>query len=317
MLALTLIASSCTTELSSDPAPTLTTTTTATTVAPATTVTPSTAPATAPELTTTTLRATPTDAVVAILVGGADHAGWLFLGAWQRDRWRTASDPAGNAIRREISPGADATVSRLSGARAATVGDSAETCDDGRVGPTLSVTVAAPAPPGFGYSAVAAIDSDWPVLPRPFAATSTAPASYRALGERAFDGVAVDASLGDIEQLVVVDLDGDGDDEAVASFEYVQSEATVGTPGDLAALLLVDVNTRAATTVATSSIASTRSTRGLSAIARYRVLAVADLNGDGRMEVVVHTWIGEVASVKAYAYDGTELNEVLAAGCDS
>jgi hypothetical protein len=50
-------------------------------------------------------------------------------------------------------------------------------------------------------------------------------------------------------------------------------------------------------------------------IERYRVLAVADLNGDGRTEVAVHAWYYEGASVIVYGYDGAELTEVLANGC--
>ena len=73
-------------------------------------------------------------------------------------------------------------------------------------------------------------------------------------GEAAFTGESIDATQGDIEQLVVADLDGDGDDEALASFEFVQPSAGPGAPGDLAALLLVDVNSREADTVLLSAI---------------------------------------------------------------
>jgi hypothetical protein len=49
---------------------------------------------------------------------------------------------------------------------------------------------------------------------------------------------------------------------------------------------------------------------------RYRILDVADLNGDGRMEVLVHAWYYEGASVIVYTYDDDgELTEVLATGC--
>jgi hypothetical protein len=45
------------------------------------------------------------------------------------------------------------------------------------------------------------------------------------------------------------------------------------------------------------------------------VLDVADLNGDGRMEVLVHAWYYEGASVIVYTYDGTDFTQVLATGC--
>ena len=35
-----------------------------------------------------------------------------------------------------------------------------------------------------------------------------------------------------------------------------------------------------------------------------RVLGVADLNGDGRMEVALHTWYYEGAGVTVFEFDG-------------
>ncbi len=50
-------------------------------------------------------------------------------------------------------------------------------------------------------------------------------------------------------------------------------------------------------------------------IERFRVIDVADYNGDGTMEVAVHAWYYEGSSVIVFEYDGTELTEVLSAGC--
>ena len=81
-----------------------------------------------------------------------------------------------------------------------------------------------------------------------------------------------------------------------------------------AALLVIDVTTRTAETVLLSAV-----DRGAGGqiIERYRVLDVADLNGDGRMEVLVHAWYYEGAGVLVYTYDGSTLTEVLATGCGS
>ena len=48
---------------------------------------------------------------------------------------------------------------------------------------------------------------------------------------------------------------------------------------------------------------------------QYRVLDVADYNGDGRMEVAVSAWYSEGAGVAVFTFDGGELNEALATGC--
>lgn len=315
-----LLIVACTTEEQSAPGPTLTSTTSTTTTIPPSTTTAAPVTTELVESTTTTptttLPAGPADALVPLLIGGAGDVGWLFLGAWQQDRWQEATDPSGNPIRPGIDAGSPFIVSNLDGETSVVIGENTEACFDGRVGPSIDVEVAAPEPPGFGYNAVAVLQQPWPLKPRPVAVTSTSPDAYQALGVAAFADEPVDATQGDIEQLVVADLDGDGDDEALASFEFVQPSAGPGAPGDLAALLLIDVGTRAADTVLRSRVDQDVADDGsFEIIERYRVLDVADLNGDGRMEVLVHAWYYEGAAVVVYTYDGNELTEVLATGC--
>jgi hypothetical protein len=314
--ALVILVAACTTEETSTPGPTLTTTSTTPTVTTAATTTdvPATTEPVETTVVETTMPAGPAAAVVPLFVGGAESAGWLFLGAWQEDRWQESVDSDGNPVPSGAEAGTPVTVSNLADEIPAVLGESTEACFDGRVGPSIDVEVAAPEPPGFGYNAVAVIEQPWPLKPRPVAVTSTAPEAYRALGEAAFAGEPVDASLGVVEQLVVADLDGDGDDEALASFEYVQPSAGPGAPGDHTALLLIDTTTRAADTVLRWTV-DQDADDSFDYIERYRVLDVADLNGDGRMEVLVHAWYYEGASVLVYTYDGNELTRVLATGC--
>jgi hypothetical protein len=320
-ISIALLVAACTTEEQSSPQPTLTSTTsttttsTTTTTAPAESTTTTTAP---PESTTTAAPVGPVDALVPLLIGGSSDGGWLFLGAWQQDRWQAATDPSGAPIRPGIPAGTPFVVANLSVETPVPLGENTEACFDGRVGPAIDVELSPPDPPGFGYSAVALPVSEWPLEPRPVALSSTAPEAYRALGEAAFEDEAVDATQGAVEQLVVTDLDGDGDDEALVAFEFIQPSVGPGAPGDLAALLVIDATTRAADTVLLSAVpedASTGSDGSFEVIERYRVMEVADLNGDGRMEVLVHAWYYEGASVIVYAYDDGELTEVLAAGC--
>ncbi len=317
-LALSLVA--CTTEEASEPRPTLTSTTSSTApiTTDATTTTTTTTPTTpAPsETTTTTITPTgPADAIVPMFIGGAEATGWLFLGAWQQDRWQQSSDPSGSPIRPGVEAGTPVAVSNLARVTNAVLGENTEACFDGRVGPSIDVEVAPPEPPGFGYNAIAVLAPSWPLKPRPVAVTSTAPAAYGALGVSAFDGEPVDATQGTVEQLVVTDLDGDGDDEAIAAFEFVQPSAGPGAPGDLSSLLVIDTESRAAETVVLSAVDQDAEAESFPIIERYRVLDVADLNGDGQMELIVHAWYYEGAAVVVYTYDGTAVTEVLAAGC--
>lgn len=316
-VSIALLVAACTTEEQSSPQPTLTSTTSTTTTSTTTTTAPpetttTTAP---PETTTTSAPAGPADALVPLLIGGSSDGGWLFLGAWQQDRWQEATDPSGNPIRPGIEAGTPFVVSNLSGETPVVLGENTEACFDGQVGPTIDIELAPPEPPGYGYSAVAVLQKPWALKPRPVAVTSTAPEAYRALGEAAFEDEPVDATRGAVEQLVVTDLDGDGDDEALASFEFIQPSAGPGAPGDLAALLVIDTTTRDAETVLLTAVDENLDDESFPIIERYRVLDVADLNGDGRMEVLVHAWYYEGAAVIVYTYDDGALTEVLAAGC--
>ncbi len=307
----------CTTEQSSNPGPTLTSTT-STTLSATTTSTAETtttiAPTTTSPDTTMTGPSAPADALVPLLIGGAD-GGWLALGAWEFDEWAEAVDANGDPVAPSIGPGTAVTVSNLGPSTTGQLGESTEACFDERVGPTIDVTIPLPDPPGFGYGAVALPTPSWNLTPRPLAVSARGPATYATLGVDAFTGDPVDASLGAVDQLVVTDLDGDGDDEALVVFEYVQANSIRGAPGDLSSVLLVDATTRESSTVLQSFVDQDLDPSELPRIERFRILDVADYNGDAVMEVAVHAWYYEGSSVIVFEYDGTELTEVLTAGC--
>ena len=314
-----VVMAACTTEQSSNPGPTLTSTTSTTLPATSTTTAETTTTAattTAPTttLTTTSGPSTPTDALVPLLIGGSE-GGWLSLGAWQFDRWAEPVDANGDPVAPSIGPGTAVTVSNLGPDETGQLGDSTEACFDGRVGSTIDVTIPLPDPPGFGYAAVALPTPSWDLTPRPIAVSTRGPDAYQALGVDAFAGEPVDASLGTVDQLVVTDLDGDGDDEALVVFEHVQADSIRGAAGDLASVLLVDATTRESSTVLQSFVDENLGPDEFPLIQRYRIIDVADYNGDGTMEVAVHSWYYEGASVIVFEYDGTELTQALAAGC--
>jgi hypothetical protein len=312
-------AAACTSEQTSSPGPTLTSTTSTTTTAPPATTEPpvDTTPATSEPVDTvppTTLPTGPADVQLPLLVGGSG-GGLLYLGAWDFDTWSPPVDDDGTPVAPSVGPGTVVTVSNLGTEIAAVLGAFTESCFDGREGPTIDVAVPSPEPPGFGYGAVVLPTPDWPLTPRPVAVTATGPAAYGELGAAAFAGDPVDTARGAVRQVVVADLDGDGDDEAVVVFEGVDESAITGAPGDLAAVLLVDATTRASSTIAKAFVEADVGPDDFPVIERYRVIDVADYNGDGRMEVAVHAWYYEGSSVIVYEYDGSGLVEALATGC--
>lgn len=131
--------------------------------------------------------------------------------------------------------------------------------------------------------------------PRPRPVALVAPTgTHRGMVRDALPRLGGDDPAPDVGQVVRADLDGDGDDEVLVSGRR--------SAGDDAVLLVGDGTT---TTIVDSQVF----TFG----AEPTVGAVADLNGDGRMEVVAHRGPARV-TVHELADDGS-LTPVLAGGC--
>jgi hypothetical protein len=318
-----LFAAACASEQTSSSLPPVTAASTTTSTSTTTTVVATTAPVTtAVETTTTdpppppTEPPPPADVVTPYFAGGDSGGGWIYLGGHDATGWTPPFTEAGTPIDPAVAPGTPLVVSRLGvAAQPATSGEYAETCFDGRVGPTLDVSVAAPDPPGFGYSAVA-LQAAWALRPRPVISVAAPPPSYQAAGESIFAGDPVDATQGRVVQTVVADLDGDDDEEAIVVFEYIQP-SIVGAPGDLAAVFAIDTASGAVTEIDANFVDPLLPAEQIPLIGRYRVIDVADLDADGTMEVVLHSWYYEGATVYAYNYDGASYEAVIGTGCGS
>lgn len=321
-----LAASACTEEAAVTP-PTATVGTTTTTVAPTTSVSPTTTVApettvvetttTMPETTiapTTTVAATgdPTTVSTEYFIGGA-RDGWLYLGRWTGNDWETNRDDDQQFREPSTPNGATVLVHELDVAPTeASIGADAEACDDGRTGPNIAPNPGASSDPGFRSIAFPA---DWSTEPRPVALVDAAIDTYVAAGVDAFDDLGIDASNGTIRQLVVTDLDGDGDTEALVAFGA----------DDFSTLLLIDADSgatlriaRSITETVTPTTVAEDDTPGESTTTPadvFRILAVVDVNGDGRSEIVSHAFDGTNAAVTVSTYDGAEVDPVLATGC--
>ena len=301
------------------PSSTTTAPTTDTTSAPTTTAAPTTAAATT-TLPTTTMPAGPAATSIPLIVGG-DADGWLYLGAWDVDEWSSAFSDDGSPVETDLTGnGANPvfTVSALDLPETdARLGPNVPACENlDLAGPTVDIEIPAPEPPGFGYGAIAMPAAGRVLKPRPIAVLTGADDVYQDLGEAVFADDPVDPTQGSVVQLVVTDVDGDGDDEALVVFEFVQP-GVIGTAGDLAAVLLIDTDTRRATTVISSFVGGDGDGTTSEVTEQYRILDVADLNGDGRMEIVLRSWYYEGAGVGMFTYDGSDTELQLSTGCGS
>lgn len=308
--------------------PPLTTTTTSvpattTTVAapPETTVVPDT---TVPEPTTTL---PPTTTVVLPsgdptsnsieLFGGGDADAWLYLGRWTGDGW-APSVVDGDIAEPTISDGTDVTIHELDvDPINGSVDGSSDACaPSGRIGPVISPNARAPQDPGFGYRSIA-FDADWATRPRRVEVVDASVQAYVDAGIAAFGQTGIDASGGSISQLTLADLDGDGDTESIVVFDGA----------GFSALLVIDAQSGDSITVARSIQTSTIAPGSggeeggspapiITPNDEHRVLDVVDVNGDGLMEVVLHTFVdASDARVSVLTYDGSDVDTVLTAGC--
>lgn len=260
---------------------------------------------------TTTIAATdaPTTVSTEYFIGG-EPDGWLYLGRWTGNAWET--DRTDEQVLREstLVVGdvniSEVDVAPITGAATGT----AEACADGRLGPVIAPNARAPQIPGFGYRSIA-FPADWSTQPRPVVLVDASIDTYLAVGRAAFADLDVDTTDGVISQLVVSDLDGDGDTEALVAFDG----------SGFSALLLIDADSGTSLTmarsVATTAAPAEDGEAESAAIPNdtFRVLAVADLNGDAQFEIVTHAFEGATAKVTVNVYDGTEVTPALTAGC--
>ena len=166
--------------------------------------------------------------------------------------------------------------------------------------------------------AVIAIAAPWNPMPRkPLDAAKTQPVYVQAvrefLGTRGLANAEVK-----ITRIVRVDLDGDGEEEVLISATNYGGEA--GTPGpntDALGYSFVLVRRLAGGKVQTQLVEGEfyPKAKNFNAPNAYEILAVLDLDGDGKLEVVVESSYYEGGAVTVHSFDGSKPKAVLTVGC--
>ena len=293
LLILVLLAA-CTNSDSPTDTSTSTTTSSATTTTPVvTTVAPTTAP-----VSTTTI--TGTDAAFPFIVSQAG-----LIGYYDGEHWVTselASPVVGGEIYRVID---------LEGEVGTSVGSEVVICEPAgtplvELDPPLVVTNDEP-------SEIAITGATWNLFPRPVEQPDTLPSD---LVDNAVSFIE-DRGLSDPEpqvtQYLRFDLDGDGIDEEV----IVMSRLPENLLGNAASYSLVMMRKQLDVEPADLIVAYSQGVDDNPYVVSHLVSAVADLNGDDRMELVVdgHYYEGNFTSVYEYIDDDLGLLEVLVSGC--
>lgn len=268
-----------------------------------------------------TVRPEPTDGVAVIHVGGGSDRPWTLAGWWDGSSWVQAPRQGDRAATSVPTPSVAAVAVAsvdLPGGVVAGLGyapTSDYVCVDDRIGPFIELGVDLAEPRfGHGYTAVA-VSGDWPLQPRPVRAVGLESDVYQALGESLVGaGPGVVPGNGDVAQVLRADLDGDGVEEVLVTFEHI-TEPGFGAEGDFS-LVAARYPTTAGTVVDEVLFEYlVPDPVDFPSPGRASVAAVADLNGDAVMEVVVRSSFWESAFAEIYALEDGRLTPVLAAGC--
>jgi hypothetical protein len=189
-------------------------------------------------------------------------------------------------------------------------------CVDDRVGPYIDIGVEIPETLFYyGYPAVA-VSADWDVQPRPVTAAGLEADIYQQLGEALVTPApSVVPVNGDVVQVLRVDLDADGLEEVLFAFEHQSDEFGIGNPGDFS--LVVARYPQADGTVIDHVLFEhvVPEEFDFPQPGRASVAAVADLNGDGIMEVALRATGWESSFVTIYEFVDGALEFAIAGGC--
>jgi hypothetical protein len=232
-------------------------------------------------------------------------ANWGALGWWSESGWVSSFDTL------PISGGEDYQVVSVSGSGIVAGGPEVEVCE-----PIMNLGVELSDPsqlgewPGpFGV----AVSAPWVVQPN-LVEQFTDDGTYAGHARDVLEGQGMDVASPVIKQLYRVDLEGDGVNEVLVMAENFTSPGSEANPGDYSIVFIrrvVDVE------VQTAILASSLHPSGGEVPFSHAVGGVGDLNGDGKMEIVVSSRYYEGASVHVFEWVDDDLGplEQLSQGC--
>ncbi len=117
-----------------------------------------------------------------------------------------------------------------------------------------------------------------------------------------------------IEQIFRVDLEGDGKDEVVIRATNYKNFGASENKGEYSFVLLRKIVGESVKDILLAGDFSTKDVE-FSAPNTHEISAIADLNGDGKMEIVIYGQYYEGHWNEAYEITGEKANKVLQTGC--
>lgn len=236
---------------------------------------------------------------------------WGALGWWDRAGWVSASDVPDTDLAgryRMIGLGDELE------ATAASVGTFC--------GPEAGGEVPLPDLPWGEFDPIPewslAVSAPWELQPR-LEVIGSRPDAYRAATVDFLAGRGLTVADPEIVQLLRTDLQGDGTDEVIMVAESINEPASLfAAEGDYSvALLRVVVDGEVQTAVLGESVVTDLAEDEVPFILSFRVPAVADLNGDGTMEIALMSAYYEGSGLEILEYVDHDSGpvSVLGVGC--
>jgi hypothetical protein len=155
------------------------------------------------------------------------------------------------------------------------------------------------------------------VRPRPVEMLDPDQDQYRVIVREALAFEGIDDPDPEVAQAVRADIDGDGQPEVLVVAERLSHpETLLAEPGDYSVVAVHRVVDGAATTTIGVLSFALPPDDNITYDDLHRLAAVADLNGDGRMEVVLDdTFLGGHSTTVNELTAGGQLSGVLSVGC--
>jgi hypothetical protein len=158
-------------------------------------------------------------------------------------------------------------------------------------------------------------NADWNLVPRVPKSIAVTNKTYRKIAADFLRTKGIVRSKINLSQIVEIDLEGDGQTETLITGNfYKRGIMEDQTPGDYSfALLRKTVGGKAQNILIEGEFFKKRGY--YDPPNERRILAVADLNGDGRMEIVLDTFYYEGNWKQVFEIDGAKLSKVLEVSC--
>ncbi|MGA7732908.1 MAG: hypothetical protein WCD37_16750 [Chloroflexia bacterium] len=184
-------------------------------------------------------------------------------------------------------------------------------------------TTAITTQPSYTDKEVIALGGNWPGMPRVPAAINVNNATYKASVRDLLRARGLSNPKISIDQIYRIDLEGDRVAEVLISASYfsdaTEPQAADGpgpdaAAGDYSILFMRKVVRGKVETVVLAEDVYKESAEFI-APSQYRIRGVVDINGDGKMEVLMYGRYYEGHWTSVFQINGTQFKEVLSCGC--